>query len=603
MHFLPFIVSLLIGSMLGLPEVVAANDVLNRLSLIRGDASFTFEYSTTSPHPRNWIGLYNASGGGPDNQQQHVSNALSWAYASLDNGKVKVTTSGLPRGLYKAYFLAKDGYQWITDPIEISLDIMDGSLDLVDGKHAPPLTFSYSILRPSLKHWIGIWYANGGSPLNGQKIASPVIWKYTSHRVSDKVEIDTRGLPPGWYTAYLLGSDGYAWLANPVDFFLPGSPGSVSFLVPTFTTRIAKPGSPFIADISGLLGNAPDSNTKFTKAISSNGGDWIDISPFGILAGIPPSSPTATRTDVTVEATGSNGSKAILQVIVPIQATIDELRVVSFNMWYGGTMVNDYHRKQLQYIVDSGADIVGLQESFPSHSYRLAQALGWHAWQGSDSSIISRYPFSHIYSATDVSVAVRISLNSNENQVIVWNAHLGHNPYGPYDFCFSHMRQEQVMDREAKSGRTPQIQEIVGRMAEMLRESDNTPVLLTGDFNAPSHLDWTKENKHCGNGYVPWPSSKIPEMAGLIDSYRYLHPDPAKDPGITWSPIYLSNEEYGNQAEPADRIDFILYKGQKLKPLYSDAMVIGNPRSEPNHHNNQWPSDHRAVCTVFKIVI
>jgi len=42
------------------------------------------------------------------------------------------------------------------------------------------------------------------------------------------------------------------------------------------------------------------------------------------------------------------------------------------------------------------------------------------------------------------------------------------------------------------------------------------PCFLTGDFNAPSHLDYAD---------FPWPTSLAPYAAGLRDAYRDMHPD------------------------------------------------------------------------------
>ena len=319
----------------------------------------------------------------------------------------------------------------------------------------------------------------------------------------------------------------------------------------------------------------------------------------GTLFGTPKSS--AGTTKVIVEATGSSGSKAQLEVTILVLGSgsplVKELSVMTYNLWVGGTQVNDYHNKQIRFLGSSGVDIVGLQESTDGHAIRLAQALGWDYWQGNDVGIISRYPIVEVYPATSNAGAVRIALDGDK-QVILWNAHLGYTPYGPYDFCFDNMDKDVVITREAQSGRTGQMIEIMDRMKEELKRADKTPVLLTGDFNAPSHLDWTDSTKqlHCGVGSVLWPTSMYPTMAGLVDSYRVVHRDPVAQPGITWSPIYLNNN---GRPEPKDRIDFIFHKG--LQVLESDTVVIGNPKPEPNHEDNEWTSDHAAVKAIFKM--
>ncbi len=49
-----------------------------------------------------------------------------------------------------------------------------------------------------------------------------------------------------------------------------------------------------------------------------------------------------------------------------------------------------------------------------------------------------------------------------------------------------------------------------------IENSDNEPVLVLGDFNTPSHLDWVESAKslHCDWTYV-WPVTRMLLDAGL----------------------------------------------------------------------------------------
>lgn len=594
MHLLPTFLALVafFSCALGKPT---GQKAAQGITFVESEALLTFDYSVGQANSRNWIGLYHASGGGPDDQQHH-DNSLTWAYTPLNEGRVRLAVPELAPGRYKAYFLAADGYKWLADPIELSLNDYGGSLSLQSGSQTP-FVFSFNTNQPNSKNWVGIWYANGGGPANQQRRSSPANWAYTSGDSSGTVSINTRGLPPGKYVAYFLANDGYSWLANPIDFYIPGNPSSLSFLVDSFTTLRATQNVAFVADVSGLLATAPDGGTTFSKV---SGDGWIDVSPTGLVSGTPPSGADRVSA-VTVRATASNGATAQLEVKVPIQQEANQVTVLSFNLWIGGTNVNNYHQKQIQHILSRDIDLVGLQESGPTHSHRLAQALGWYAVHGGDTSILSRYPITQTLQQTDRWTAVRIALDHKGHEIVHWNAHLGYTPYGPYDFCYSHLSQQQVMENEAQSGRTPQIKQIVSLMSDSLNNAGNVPVLLTGDFNSPSHQDWTQQINRCGAGYVPWPSTKVPTDAGLIDSYRRVHPDPASDPGVTWSPIYLTNGDYGNQPEPLDRIDFIFFKGDGLNPIRSEALLEGNPTPENHHQNNQWPTDHKSVRTIFQL--
>ncbi|MGE8427099.1 MAG: endonuclease/exonuclease/phosphatase family protein, partial [Sphingobacterium sp.] len=60
-------------------------------------------------------------------------------------------------------------------------------------------------------------------------------------------------------------------------------------------------------------------------------------------------------------------------------------------------------------------------------------------------------------------------------------------------------------------------------------------MILGGDLNTPSHLDWGKNTKKIHhNLVVPWYSTKVLADIGLVDTYRTLNPNPITHPGITW---------------------------------------------------------------------
>lgn len=62
-------------------------------------------------------------------------------------------------------------------------------------------------------------------------------------------------------------------------------------------------------------------------------------------------------------------------------------------------------------------------------------------------------------------------------------------------------------------------------------------VLIGGDFNEPSILDWTaataEEQDHRGL-VVPWQSTGPLRDAGYVDAYRANYPNPSTHPGTTW---------------------------------------------------------------------
>lgn len=473
-----------------------------------------------------------------------------------------------------------------------------GTLSLDVGQSL--FTFKYSTPNPDPTNWIAVYHSYYGGPVDQEFVAGSLDWSYAPDATGEVV-VDVSNLSPGFYRAYFLAKSGYQWLSKPLDVIIPGS-GPIEFVTDRIITQNARQGSAFKAKLGRLIANPKDNDTKFTK-VTSYGTDWVNVSKDGTISGTP--GKKDKDTNFVVKATASDGSSATIKVQIPVRESgeplVEEIKVMSYNMWFGGTNVKDYHNKQIRFLINTNVDIVGVQESWNGQATRLAQALGWYYWQSpNEVGIISRYPIVETFPEQSAGGSIRIELDGRESQLIMWNVHLGFDPYGPYDFCYEHMPLAQVLNREYESRRTPQIMEIVSAMQDALSEADDIPVILTGDFNAPSHLDWTEATKkaHCGYGFVPWPSSEFPIQSGLIDSFREAHPDPNAEPGITWSPIYLDNN---GRPEPLDRIDFVYHKGQSLKVLQSETLVAGEPAAEPNHQNNEWTSDHAVVMTTYKL--
>ncbi|NLU67352.1 endonuclease/exonuclease/phosphatase family protein [Streptomyces sp. HNM0574] len=284
-----------------------------------------------------------------------------------------------------------------------------------------------------------------------------------------------------------------------------------------------------------------------------------------------------------------------------------ELTVMSLNTWHAGGQVEDGVTKLARVVEEQDADIVGLQESTREATEALAEKLGWHHYQpAADRGFVSRFPVTGGKTQLEGAVGARVRIDEKTGQEVeFYSAHLGYTPYGPYDACFDGMSVERIMEREKESGRTPQAQEIARELAPKVERADRTPVLLVGDFNTPSHLDWKQGKRDAGCAYdkpVEWPATKAVEDAGLKDSFREAHPDPAAEPGHTWSPVAPEkNADYGGRAEPQDRIDFVDYAGSKLTVKDSRAVVTGDPARMPDHASNSWPTDHAAVVTTFAV--
>jgi len=279
------------------------------------------------------------------------------------------------------------------------------------------------------------------------------------------------------------------------------------------------------------------------------------------------------------------------------------LKAMSFNLFYGGDdldlstgdfcAVPDGCTETLKVIERairlSGADIVGLQEPERNTS-RIARSLGWY---GSDRAhVMSRFPIVDPPGSDGLYVFVEPSPG---RVIAVANVHLPSDPYGPYAVRDGATLDDVLaLERET---RLPAIQRQLQVLPRLARKG--IPVLLTGDFNSPSYLDWTAAVAKVRPEVpfpVRWPVSVALASAGLRDSYRDVHPDPVATPGFTWTP----GSPEGDPHEVFDRIDWVLHAGP-IRTLASTVVgEVGDP--DAGVTVTPFPSDHRGVVSAFSVL-
>lgn len=266
-----------------------------------------------------------------------------------------------------------------------------------------------------------------------------------------------------------------------------------------------------------------------------------------------------------------------------------DVRVMTFNIWLGGELVD--FGQVVEAIRAARADIVGLQEP-TGNTRRLADALGWE-YASERTHIISRFPLIDPPGANGDYIYVQIA----PGQVIaVSNVHLTSNPYGP-EAVRDGETLETVLTLERET-RLPEIEPLLGRQADLI--ASGMPLILTGDFNSPSHLDWT-EPAAAGGGQVKfpvaWPVTVAVEKAGYQDTFRAAHPDPVSNPGITWTYGYPYPRLKPD--EVLDRIDYV-FAANVLNVVSSE--IVG-PSGSPNVDIgvDPFPSDHRGVVSSIRL--
>jgi len=267
------------------------------------------------------------------------------------------------------------------------------------------------------------------------------------------------------------------------------------------------------------------------------------------------------------------------------------LRVMTFNIEWGGTHVS--FDSVVEAILRSEADVAGIQEA-EGNLERLARRLGWNFDE--HNYIIARVPLLDPPGADGRYVLVEV----RPGQVVaVANLHLPSAPYGP-DLVRDGAGAAAVVANECTT-RVPALRpylEVLPTVAEA-----GIPVIVTGDFNAPAHTDWTADlvgRREFLHYPIAWPVSLAMQEAGFRDSWRALYPNPATRPGLTWWAGRPALEAYTPGANDArDRIDQVWFAGRAVP---GSARIVGEAGGpEVSIEVSPWPSDHRAVVVDFSV--
>ena len=149
--------------------------------------------------------------------------------------------------------------------------------------------------------------------------------------------------------------------------------------------------------------------------------------------------------------------------------------------------------------------------------------------------------------------------------------------------------------------RDEEIHRILTVLRPLLAETDSIPIIMGGDFNVHSHLDWTEATRnlyHHGGAVVDWPASIAMEKAGFKDSFREMNPDPVASPGVTW----LADADSLETECRMDRIDFIYYQGKTIQAIASEC--YDNSLGKTFTFKGEdffYPSDHGFVLSKFEL--
>ena len=273
--------------------------------------------------------------------------------------------------------------------------------------------------------------------------------------------------------------------------------------------------------------------------------------------------------------------------------TVTPLQLLQLNIEYGGTGVD--FAAVIAVINKSGASVVALQEAC-GRVPEIAADLGWPYFDVR-TQVVSQLPL--LDPPVPAAGVVFVEVEPGRVVAIV-NVHPASRRYGPFRLAKGEPLR-RVLRRERRL-RLAELQPSLDAAVLLMR--DGVPVILLGDFNAPSHLDWTEAAVGAlpqVTQAVPWPTSVATEATGLVDAYRAAHPDPVTRPGLTWPAARPFVEGYNPAADgqSADRIDFM-----HVSPDVSvtGIQIVGEQESPFSEMSvTPWPTDHRGLLAALHL--
>lgn len=327
---------------------------------------------------------------------------------------------------------------------------------------------------------------------------------------------------------------------------------------------------------------------------------------------------------------------------VVVRAETDTLKVLQLNIWHEGTQVEGGFQAIVDEIIHAEVDVAFLSEvrNYEGVPFvpRLIEALRqkgvvyYGEYSPLDVGILSRYPIleQEDVRATDKGEGsgslLRALLQVGNRKVAVYSTHLDYKNYAcylprGYDGATWKKMDAPVTDADSvlQANRLAYREELIRLFVQKAKEDRErfAAVLLGGDFNEPSHLDWQEDTRHLWDHrgvVVNWDCSSLLQNAGYKDAYRVIYPNPVTHPGFTFpsdnNRVPVDKLAWAPEADERDRIDFIYYAGVAIQPL--SAKVVGPSRSivrgeRVEEHTSDvfltplgvWPSDHKGVLVTF----
>ncbi|MFD1630503.1 endonuclease/exonuclease/phosphatase family protein [Pseudopedobacter beijingensis] len=324
-----------------------------------------------------------------------------------------------------------------------------------------------------------------------------------------------------------------------------------------------------------------------------------------------------------------------------VSAKDKELKVLQFNIWQEGSIIENGFDMIVDEILRLEADIVTFSEvrnyNHTRFNDRIVEALAqkgktFYSFYSYDSGILSRFPIistETIFPEKDDKGSLyKAKVDFKGRTIAVYTAHLDYKHAANYlsrgydgstwkKLAKPVVNADSILADNAKSMRETAIALFIDDAKREIKNGNL--VILGGDFNEPSHKDWTTNAKHLYDRKVAvhWPVTSLLENAGFTDAYRLKYPDAINYPGITF-PVFNPDVEFKKlvwapTSDDRDRIDYIFFSPLPFVKL-KDIVLVGPEESiafnkvVPKLSKdkiilpiNGWPTDHMAVLATFTV--
>ena len=300
------------------------------------------------------------------------------------------------------------------------------------------------------------------------------------------------------------------------------------------------------------------------------------------------------------------------------------LTVMTWNIW--GRLNQDprytidgltARERTIEILKGSKADIIAMVETYGS-ARDIARGLGFHHYTPGPSAnlcIFSRYELTDVgtpeglSSFSFIGATAKVSEARKVRVYCVWLTSGGRH--------IVEIKNEELSDEAFVGGdkiRWKMMRDFLDhpRVKADVAAHEEVPVIVAGDFNCVSRLDYTEASKGLNHGRVlrSTPTHDLMLESGFVDAYRQMFPEITKDTlGYTWTTVgpdfvyesgrgFVPVNEEGHPrphyTDPYARIDFIYALGD-LRP--KSAAVIQSFRDHEERSFPEFPSDHAAVVT------